>query len=410
MKVRKVFYGWMIVVVSFLSMAFWMGIRSSFSVFYASLLDDLRWTRADLAFAQSLTFVMYMVTVPFIGGFIDRFGPKKVIIPGVVLTSTGLVLCSITKSLFGMYVSYGVLVGIGAPFISIVAYSSILAHWFEKKRGLASGIATSGMGIGTFFLVILSQALIECYGWRSAFFILGLLTLCVLIPANGVFLKHRPEEMGLFPDGLVERHSQRTKGLGEQSLIKVLKSREFLMCVGFASLALLAVHIILVHNVRIFMDKGISMEKAASSLAMVGLVSSGFRVFWGWFSDKKGREMSYTLGAIFLVLSAVFLFITTAEREWLIYMFVLTFSAGWAVTAPSFMALLADLFKGKQFGAIYGFFESLIYGLSVVGVWVVGFIYDVTGTYWPTTFVIIAASVILSVLIVWSIRPEKEHR
>lgn len=85
------------------------------------------------------------------------------------------------------------------------------------------------------------------------------------------------------------------------------------MCVGFASLALLAVDIILLHNVRIFMDKGISMGKAASSLAMVSLVSSAFRVFWGWFSDKKGREISYTLGVIFSVLSAVFLFIRTAE-------------------------------------------------------------------------------------------------
>jgi len=410
MAKQKFFYGWLIVGVSFVSMAFWMGIRSSFSLFYAKLVDELGWTRADMALSQSITFLMYMISVPFIGGFIDRFGPKKVIIPGVILTGAGLALCATIKTIFAMYVFYGLIVGIGTPFISIVAYSSVLAHWFKKKRGLASGIATSGMGIGTFGLVVLSKILIETYGWRQAFLILGLLTLCLLLPANGMFLRHRPEEIGLGPDGVQNCLPQGKDRARKKKIGRILKSREFVMCVGFASLALLAVHVILVHNVRILMDQGIPMEKAANALAMVGLLSSFFRVFWGWLSDKKGRELSYTSGAVFLLLSSVFLFFTKAEREWSLYIFVLTFSAGWAVTAPSFMALLADLFKGEQFGAIYGLFESIIYGLSVAGVWIVGLIYDLTGTYWPTTFVIIVASVILSVWIIWLIDPARLNR
>jgi MFS family permease len=410
MAKQKLFYGWLIVGVSFVSMAFWMGIRSSFSLFYAKLVDELGWTRADMALSQSITFLMYMVSVPFIGGFIDRFGPKKVIIPGVILTGAGLALCATIKTIFAMYVFYGLIVGIGTPFISIVAYSSVLAHWFKKKRGLASGIATSGMGIGTFGLVVLSKILIGTYGWRQAFLILGLLTLCLLLPANGMFLRHRPEEIGLGPDGVQNCLPQGKDQARKEKIGRILKSREFVMCVGFASLALLAVHIILVHNVRILMDQGIPMDKAASALAMVGLLSSFFRVFWGWLSDKKGRELSYTSGAVFLLLSSVFLFFTKAEREWSLYIFVLTFSAGWAVTAPSFMALLADLFKGEQFGAIYGLFESIIYGLSVAGVWIVGLIYDLTGTYWPATFVIIVASVILSVWIIWLIDPARLNR
>ena len=410
MAKQKFFYGWLIVGVSFVSMAFWMGIRSSFSLFYAKLVDELGWTRADMALSQSITFLMYMISVPFIGGFIDRFGPKKVIIPGVILTGAGLALCATIKTIFAMYVFYGLIVGIGTPFISIVAYSSVLAHWFKKKRGLASGIATSGMGVGTFGLVVLSKILIGTYGWRQAFLILGLLTLCLLLPANGMFLRHRPEEIGLGPDGVQNCLPQGKDRARKKKIGRILKSREFVMCVGFASLALLAVHVILVHNVRILMDQGIPMEKAANALAMVGLLSSFFRVFWGWLSDKKGRELSYTSGAVFLLLSSVFLFFTKAEREWSLYIFVLTFSAGWAVTAPSFMALLADLFKGEQFGAIYGLFESIIYGLSVAGVWIVGLIYDLTGTYWPTTFVIIVASVILSVWIIWLIDPARLNR
>jgi len=79
---------------------------------------------------------------------------------------------------------------------------AILAHWFERKRGLASGIAVSGMGLGTFLLVPLSQSLIAAYGWRPTFLILAGLVLVIALPLNLFFLKHRPEELGLRVDGL----------------------------------------------------------------------------------------------------------------------------------------------------------------------------------------------------------------
>ncbi|MCX7857764.1 MAG: MFS transporter [Deltaproteobacteria bacterium] len=405
----KFFYGWVVVGVSFISMAFWMGIRSSFSVFYAKLVDELGWARADIALAQSLTFIMYMVVVPFVGTLIDRFGPRRVVIPGILLTGIGLALCATIKDVLEIYLFYGLIVGIGTPFISIVSYSSVLAHWFQKRRGLASGIATSGMGIGTFGLVILSQILIASYGWRMAFLILGFLTICLLIPANGLLLRHKPEEIGLTTDGQTKVYSENSQVTTGQKVGGILKNRNFWMCIAFASLALLAVHIILVHNVRILMDQGLSMSKAASGLAMVGLVSSVFRIFWGWLSDKIGRKMSYTLGAFFLISSTIFLFTTTAHQEWFIHFFVFCFSAGWAVTAPSFMALLADLFKGEKFGTIYGLFESTIYGLSVLGVWLVGLIYDFKGVYWPHTFIILVTSIAGSIFVIWLIELPRKN-
>lgn len=396
-------YGWILVGISFLSMAFWMGIRSSFSVFYATLLDEFQWSRASTAFVQSITFVMYMVSVPFIGGAIDRFGPRFVILPGIILLAIGLMLSSTVKSLFEFYLYYGIIVGIGTACVSIVPYSAILAHWFEKRRGLASGIASSGMGFGTFSLLIISEALISTHGWREAFFVLGLLALILLFPTNGFLLKHKPENRASSPRSPKEQDSAKDS-CEKTKLKKVLLSNQFLMCVAFGSLVLLSVHVILVHSVRIFMDQGISLNQASSALAIVGVVSSLFRVLWGWLSDWKGRKVSYTMGASFLILSGVSLFLTQPEREWLIYIFVFSFSAGWGVTAPSFMAILADLFKGERFGAIYGFFEAAIYGLSVLGVWAVGLIYDLKGTYWPNTFIVISGSVIASILIIWLIR------
>ncbi len=201
-KSQGIYYGWIIVAVGLVSMAFWTGIRSSFSIFYVALLEDFPWSRGESAGVQSLALISYTILAPLVGGLIDRFGPRRVIVPGILVLSSGLILCGSIETLTQFYIFYGVVAGAGITCIAIVSYSAILAHWFEKKRGLASGIAVSGMGLGTFLLVPLSQHFISLWGFRLSFVLLGILVLIVLLPLNGIFLRHKPQELGLYPDGL----------------------------------------------------------------------------------------------------------------------------------------------------------------------------------------------------------------
>jgi len=404
---RGIFYGWVIVAVAFLSMAFWQGLRASFSVFYSYLVEEFSWGRGEAALAQSIGFIMYMLSVPFIGGLIDRFGPRRVVVPGILLSGLGLLLCSSIRDLWTLYIFYGVMVGLGTSFFSIVTYSAILAHWFDRKRGLASGIASAGMGAGTFLLVTLTEGLIGLWGWRTTFIVLGLLVLLCLLPSNGLLLRHRPEDMGMGPDGVPLREKAvATGGLNPKGFLDTLRSRRFWFFVTFASLALFSIQVLLVHNVRFLVDRGISRDLAAYAFAWVGIVSAAFRVFWGWLSDRVGRELSYTLGAVCIALSVVFLFRVDPRVVSFLFLFVLFFGMGWGATAPSFMAVAADLFRGKQFGAIYGFFESSMYMASVVGVWLAGYVFDVTGSY-NIAFVLIILSVIISIFFLWITAPRK---
>ena len=139
------YYGWIIVGVALVSMAFWLGIRSSFSVFYVALLEEFHWTRAGSAGVQSMALLIYTLLAPLVGALIDRFGPRRVVVPGILVLALGLVLCSRIETLNQFYLFYGVVLGTGITCIGIITYSAILAHWFEKKRGLASGIAVSGI-------------------------------------------------------------------------------------------------------------------------------------------------------------------------------------------------------------------------------------------------------------------------
>jgi len=413
---RPFYYGWIIVGVALVSMAFWMGIRSSFSVFYVYLLEEFRWGRGETAGAQSLALIVYTILAPFAGGLIDRFGPRRVIVPGVLLLGAGLVLSAGVRDLTHLYLIYGLLVGGGITAISITAYSAILAHWFERKRGVASGLASSGMGIGTFLFVPLSQYLISVGGWRWAFVILGLLSVSVLIPLNALFLRHKPQDLGLYPDGARgeagigdpgTREAQAGRSGVDWTLLKALRVGRFWALMAFAFLAIVAIFIVLVHNVRFMVDQGLDRKMATLAFAMVGIISSVFRIFWGWLSDRTSREVAYSLGALCIFLGVCSLLSLEFFRQRaFVYPFVVFFGMGWGATAPLFMAVAADLFQGRQFGAIYGLLEAIIGMGGALGAWIGGVIFDTTQSY-AGAFLLAASVSLLSILFVWLAAPRK---
>jgi len=416
---HKHYYGWTIVGLGLVSMSFWFGVRSSFSVFYVALLEEFHWTRGESAGVQSMAMLTYTFIAPLVGGLIDRLGPRRVIVPGIILLVAGLVLCSTVQTLAQFYVFYGVLVAAGSTCIAIVAYSAILAHWFERKRGLASGIAVSGMGLGTFLLVPLSQSLISLYGWRPAFVILGGLVLLIALPLNVLFLKHKPEELGLQVDGLELVRPSKDNGAQpagwisvqtDWTLREVLRTRSFWALVAFPFFSLIGVYVVVVHNVRFMVDKGIEPMTAALIFALAGISSSVFRVFWGWVSDHIGREKAYTAGMACLFLGVFSLLLMDAlEKRVFIYTFAVFFGMGWGSTAPLFMAVAADLFKGRIFGLIYGIVEGVMGLGGAIGAWSAGFIFDRTTSYrWA--FVLVLVVCLVSCIFIWIAAPRKTRK
>ena len=410
----NLYYGWIIVAVALVSMAFWFGIRSNFSVFYVALLEEFGWRRGDSAGVQSMALITYTVMAPLVGGLIDRFGPRRVVTPGILILALGLVLCRTIGNLAEFYIFYGVVVGTGITCIGIVTYSAILAHWFEKRRGLASGIALSGMGLGTFVLVPLSQSFISMWGWRLTFAVLAGLVLIIALPLNALFLRHKPSEVGQCVDGskngtpLHESGSYATQANGnpaDWTTRKVMSSGRFWALIGFTFFAIISIYTIVVHGVRFMVDQGIAKMTAAYVLALVGLISSIFRIFWGWLSDRISREMTYTLGIACGCFGVSSFLLFEAHKSFIfIYSFFIFFGMGWGVTAPMMMAVSADLFKGRIFGLIYGFVEASVGIGAAFAAWVAGFIFDQTQSY-QMAFVLVIVSFLLSCIFCWLAAP-----
>ena len=420
----KFYYGWVIVGLSMISMAFWFAVRTTFSVFFVALIDDFQWSRAEAATAQSITMFAYMITAPVVGSLVDRLGPQKVLLPGTLLTGLGLILCTQIQTLLQFYLFFGVIVGIGVTCLSIAPFNIILTHWFERKRGTANGLASIGMGFGTFLFVPLLQYLIDFRGWQFAYLIFGVLVFTIPLPLNALFLRHRPEEMGLLPDGdllknIPETDDRRMKGnevlhpsvaQKELMLRNIIKTGRFWFLILFPPLTTFGVYVVIVHHVRYLVDLGVDKMWSASLFAGMGALSAGFRFFWGWFSDRIGREITFTLGGICFSFGILFLLLFQYIPSLiLLYLFAFFFGAGWGVTAPMFMSISADLYKGKDFGLIYGIVEGVIGLGGALGAWVAGYIFDQTQNYF-WAFVLAILFNLISIILVWFVAPRKFRR
>ncbi len=408
---RHFFYGWVIAGLATISMAFWYGFRTTFSIFFVALIDHFQWSRAEAAGAQSIGMIVYMVMAPVVGYLVDHIGPRKVMLPGIALMGIGLFLCTQIASLTHFYLFFGLIAGAGVTCLSISPFTAILSHWFEKKRGMANGFASLGIGIGPLIFVPLIQYLIDLKGWPFAFFIYGVLVFTIPFPLIALFLRYRPQDMGLSIDGnSLPPSSPRTdshQSMEAHRIRDLFRTPRFWSFLLFPSLTVFSVYIVIVHHVRYLIDLGVDRLVAASLFAAVGALSAGFRFFWGWFSDRIGREVTYSLGgAGFIAGIACLILFQSIPSMGVLYLFVLFFSAGWGSTAPMFMSIAGDLYKGKRFGLIYGMLEGMIGIGAAIGSWLAGYIFDQTQSYlWAFLLAILAS--ILSVLLAWHVAPRK---
>ena len=194
------FYGWVLVGVSFVTMAIGVNARTAFSLLFPPILHEFKWDRGVTAGAFSFGFLISAVVTPCVGWLTDRRGPRLGVEAGVAAMSGGLLLASLIGQPWQLYLSLGALVGGGVNLLAYTGQSLYLTNWFVRRRGLALSIAFSGVGVGSVTILPWLQAVIADSGWRTACRGLGLLVLVVLAPLN-LLLRGKPADLGLEPDG-----------------------------------------------------------------------------------------------------------------------------------------------------------------------------------------------------------------
>src|ERR1700710_70568 len=193
------FYGWVIVAVTFVTMAIGVTARTSFSLLFPPIVTEFGWERGVTAGAFSFGFLVSGAMSPLIGRMMDRFGPRAVMELGVFLMGGGMLLAPLTTQPWHLYLTIGVLVGGGSVCLGYSGQSLFLPNWFVRKRGLAIGIAFAGVGIGSILMLPWVQLMIERTGWGGGGAAGGILGLGGLAPVN-LLLRKRGQDMGLEAD------------------------------------------------------------------------------------------------------------------------------------------------------------------------------------------------------------------
>jgi MFS family permease len=416
-----VYYGWIIVALAFVTLTIAFGVWYSFSVFLLALIEEFGWSRAATSSIFSVFLIGHAVMGILTGHLQDRFGPRIVIPFGGILLTAALALTSQANTLWQFYITYGVFASIGVSLIGFTSHSAFLPNWFVRKRGLAVGIAMSGIGFGMLLLVPLLEKIITVFGWRTAELCAAAAVLFMVVPLNFLLARKSPAELGLLPDGRVEnaplpKTRQRAVQIIDHAwaekdwtLSKAVATRRFWF-VGLAFIFIsFAYQSTLLHSVSAMVDGGLNRELAALFFGIAGIAGSGGKIMFGYLSDMFGRERITTAGGIIAGLGIVCLIFTGSAGIILPLMFAVLFGLGYGAAAPLLPSVSADIFEGRSFGLIFAMI-AIGGGLGgSSGAFVAGLIRDVTGSYTASLLVAIV-SLSLSCTMIWLARPGKVRK
>jgi MFS family permease len=398
----KFFYGYVIIALCFANMVVMRGVNGAFGVYYIALLEEFAWSRSDGASIAAINFVVYALASPAVGLAFDRLGPRLLMPLGAALVGIGLLLSSISSSLVGLYFSYGIVTALGQGALSFVGHNALISFWFVRRRATAIGIASMGQGLGALIMVPLTQLLIDTFGWRWTYVVTGGLMLLILVPANALFQRRAPADVGQLPDGDAaptpdspERHAAKRVGRRDWTLGEAARSFPF-WCVTIGHLALgTALFLINTHVIAHFVAVGYEKLAAAFYFGLIGFIRIGATIVWGAISDRLGRSETYGVATLVTALGVGCMIAMTVDAPpWLVYLAIALYGIGHSAGNPTYGAVIADIFSGQKIGLIFGFLE-ISFGLgSAFGSWIGGYLFDATGSYASAFTVCLACFVI----------------
>jgi MFS family permease len=345
----------------------------------------------------------------------DLRGPRIVVELGVLTMGAGLILASLVREPWQLYLTLGALVGGGVNCLAYTGQSIYLTNWFVRRRGLALSIAFSGVGIGAITILPWLGWLIGMAGWRSACIWLGILLLVLLGPLN-LLLKHRPDDIGLHPDGLSAAYASSGHAANivdhawaavDWTLARALRTRRFWWLAAGYFCGLFSWYAVQVHQTKYLIEIGFAPGETAWALGLVSLAAVPGQIALGHLSDRVGREWVWTIGNLGFVICCLCLIgLRSAPTPLLLYAMILAQGTlGYGLTSVM-GPIPAEIFAGRHYGAIFGtVMVAAILG-GAAGPWITGVIYDATGTY-SIAFWIAAGCSLISILAIWLASPRQ---
>ena len=390
-------YAWVVVWACFGSLAVIFGVAYSFAAFFESFAREFDAQRADVSLVFGLCGLIYFVLGVGGGMLADRFGPRVTCVSGMVLIATGLLGTSLSGSMGAVYLSYGVCIGLGIALVYTPAIGCV-QPWFTRRRGLASGIASAGIGAGTLVVPLVASALIAALPWRDA---MRLMALGVLVLGAGcAWLMRRAPVASATPVGAGAAGGPVGSLAAVNSppgltLRQTLRQRSFWWLYAATVLAAPTMFVPFAHVSAAARDAGIDNAAAVGLVGLIGIGSLVGRFAMGALADRLGRGrtlllMQGSMGASYLLWGA-------ADGYAAFAVFALWFGLSYGGIVSLLPALCMDLFGARALASVIGTLYSGAALGNLLGPVLAGRAFDQLGGYGLVIGVGMALSVLATV-------------
>ena len=382
------YYGWRIVAVACLTHCLTVGcVFYSFGVFFTPLREEFGWSRAQLSWGFSSISIFGALYSPLVGRVVDRYGPRPSQLLGVLVLGGTFMCLSRVHSLLQYYCLLALLLSLGSSSLGPIPSNTAVAGWFRRRRGRALGLATAGISMGGVVFVPLSHTLIERFGWREAFVILGTIVIAAGLLPVALVMRKPPDELPPIEQGAPGGRSDLSAELERSvSAREAVRDPNFWLIALAFSLTVMGLSAILLHQIPLLIDLGVDGSRAALALgatAGVGVIGKlGFGALLDRFDQRK------VIVGCFLLQAAGLLLLPFARVPAMLILYVLIYGYAMGGNATLQATILGECFGRLHYGAIAGRITPFIVLSQAAAVPLVGWIRDRTGTYIPAIGII----------------------
>jgi MFS family permease len=376
-------HAWVVLGALVVVMLLGSGLRAVFGVFIKPMEATFGWDRAALSGAAAISLLLLGAAGPIVGWLADQWGPRRVIFVSAILLGLGAMLSSRVSALWQIYITCGVLMGLGAGGVGMSTGAALAARWFEARRGLVMGLVGGAMSAGQLVIVPLAVWLTLSYGWRQSFLYLGVLLLVIALPLTLLFIRDDPAQKGLKAYGAGEAARAGEPKAPPEGRTRVADAMQvpafwllagtFFIC-GYTSNGL-----VLTHLVPHAAEHGFSEMHAAQALGVMGAMNILGTVASGFICDRFGRKgpLAFYYGVRGLSL----LFLLYVWNVPSLHIFAAIFGLNYISTVPPTTTLTANIFGRYSVGSLSGWIFFAHQVGAALGAAVGGWVFQSTGSY-----------------------------
>jgi len=344
---------------------------------------------------------MLSLSAPLIGALSDRFGPRKVILASTIIFALLLLFAPLLPAQLAiLYVFYSA-AGLAGNGTAPIPYGRLVASWFDRRRGLALGLALVGIGLGAIFMPALSQKLIARVGWRNTYTVIAALILAIPVPAVALFMKDVPAMLGQFPDGAPSRRSAAPIGAGHAiegfTWPEARRTSTFWRIVAAIFLLGGSVHGCVLHLAPLLTDKSVPADTVALAVGtfgaalMIGRAGSGY-LLDRFFAPRVGMSL-------FAAAACGMALLRFAADTPLVFPAVFLVGMGMGAEVDMIAYLTSRYFGLRALGEIYGYAFAGFTLAGALGPWLMGLGFDRTGSYHSVLLAFCAATLLSAALV-----------